>query len=365
MTKIFVGFAVAVLSLVANFSAADEERDRALMTPPVALDSRRASTTDLTDPLADLRGIAPLQREESPLVDVQDGTILAKVEIPKGEGYEATISSNGQGLLVELGKTALDANGKPVLNADGSSKRQTLTRGLVVKKGDILGKQQDDELVQERIVATQELIVAQKEADKTLEIEVAEAAALVAQASYKRAEALNKAVPGSVSPEEIQEKKYDWLRAGKSVDKAKYDLEVNQEKVKVADARVNAIDVQIRNRKFFSPIDGVIDDLYVNEGEWLREGTEVLHIIRLDKVLIAGAIPEDEYAPEDVDGKEVTIFASRRGEQAYELTGKVVYVRQLVESGHYYFYAEVENQKTEGGYWILSPGALVRVKVNE
>lgn len=287
----------------------------------------------------------------------------AKVEIPKGEGYEVTISANGQGLLVELGLFELDAQGEVVLNDDGSSKRQMLRRGMLVHQGDILGKQQDDELTQEKIVAMQELLVARKEAEKTLEVEVAEAAARVAQASYQRANALNKEMPGSVSPEEVQEKYYDWLRATKSIEKAKYDLEVNQEKVKVSEARVTATDVQIRNRKFRSPIDGVIDDVYQNEGQWLREGDEVLRILRLDKVQVTGSVNAQTCVPEMIDGKDVRVTVERPGYEKQELPGKIIYVRQVVESGHYYFYAEVANAKTTDGYWILNPGALVTITI--
>ena len=326
----------------------------------------RTSFSTLVDD--DLDDLTPSVGEALASVSTRnaDGSIVvhnAKVEIPKGEGFEANISANGQGLLVELGLCEVDANGEVVVGEDGSSKRKTLKRGLVVRKGDVLGKQQDDELVQERIVATQELLVARKEAEKTLEVEVAEAAARVAQASYKRADALNKTMPGSVSPEEVQEKYYDWIRATKSIEKAKYDLEVNQEKVKVSEARVNAADVQIRNRKFRSPIDGIIDDVFQNEGQWLREGDQILRIIRLDKVQVSGAISAEEYAPEDVDGKKVVVSARRPGMEPQELNGKIVYVRQVVESGHYYFYAEVDNKTTGAGYWLLNPGSLVTITI--
>ena len=287
----------------------------------------------------------------------------AKVEIPMGEGFEATISANGQGLLAELGLCELDADGEPVLGEDGTTKRQTLRRGLAVRKGDVLGKLQDDELTQDRIVATQELLVAEKEAAKTLEVEVAEAAARVAQASYKRASSLNDEMPGAVSPEEVQEKYYEWIRASKSIEKAKYDLEVNQEKVKVAKARVNAADVQINNRKFRSPIDGIIDDVMQNEGQWLREGDPVVRILRLDKVQVTGAIRADLYAPEAIDGKACEITVTRPGLEPQTLPGKIVYVRQIVESGHYYFYADVANKLTDSGYWLLNPGALVTVTI--
>ena len=226
-----------------------------------------------------------------------------------------------------------------------------------------MGKLQDDELTQDRIVATQEFLVAEKEAAKTLEVEVAEAAARVAQASYKRASSLNDEMPGAVSPEEVQEKYYEWIRASKSIEKAKYDLEVNQEKVKVAKARVNAADVQINNRKFRSPIDGIIDDVMQNEGQWLREGDPVVRILRLDKVQVTGAIRADLYAPEAIDGKACEITVTRPGLEPQTLPGKIVYVRQIVESGHYYFYADVANKLTDSGYWLLNPGALVTVTI--
>ncbi len=354
--------ALTAATALVGSSYADDDFERALTTPPADLSS--ATARSAYSPLDSLGGdLAPVV---APVEDVDDGLIHvrnAKVEIPKGEGYEVTISANGQGLLAELGLCELDANGDPILDADGSSKRQALRRGLVIRKGDVLGKQQDDELVQERIVAMQELLVSEKEAEKTLEIEVAEAAARVAQKSYQRAESLNKDMPGAVSPEEVQEKYYDWVRASKSIDKAKYDLEINQEKVKVAKARVNATDVQIRNRKFFSPIDGIVDDVFQNEGQWLREGDQILHIIRLDKVLVTGSIPADRYAPEAIDGKEIEVTVTRPGMEPQVLVGRVVYVRQVVESGQYYFYADVVNKMTSSGYWLLNPGALVNVTV--
>lgn len=349
----------------------------------------------------------------------------AKVEIPKGEGYEAIISANGQGLLDELrlypenfdlgkellelsqqiaGEIALDqaqssanananktqapttdptqarqeavedvANQFELLNKFGVTEKQDsefpqLQRGMVVRKGQYLGRLQDDELKQEFIVALQELLVARKEAEKTLEVDVAIAAARVAQASYKRAESLNKSMPGSISPEEVDEKYYDWIRATKSIEKARYDLEVNKEKVKVSLARANATLVQIRNRKLRSPMDGFIDEIYQNEGQWLREGDQVLHILRLDKVQVTGAIDAERFSPEDVDGKPVVVTVTRPGYDPIELQGKVVYVRQVVESGHYYFYADVDNQtvknpQTNKEYWVLNPGSLVTVEI--
>ena len=378
---------------------------------------------------------APTSREQnlgiSDSSTAADGSIVvrnAKVEIPKGEGYEALISANGQGLLDELrlyddnydlseelralsehiageiaaeqsqttpsGSNETGSKG-PEQNVDPEqarraavegvekqfallgrlgvaekteSERPKLQRGMLVKKGQYLGRLQDDELKQEFVVALQELLVARKEADKTLEVDVAVAAAKVAQASFKRADSLNKSMPGSISPEEVDEKYYDWIRASKSIEKARYDWEVNKEKVKVSLARANATMVQIRNRKLRSPMDGFIDEIFQNEGQWVREGDQILRILRLDKVQVTGTIDAEKYAPEDVDGKTVVVSVKRPGAEPVELQGKIVYVRQIVESGHYYFYADVDNQmihndETGKDYWILNPGSLVTITI--
>lgn len=360
----------AVLTLTAASSVAvwaNDDLERALMENPNA--PTVSSTTSLLPPAtASVESAARTVANVGAATGVyeKDGRVVvpnASVVIPKGEGYEALISANGQGLLVELGLCELDENGAPVVGEDGTTKRRPLLRGLQVRKGDVLGKQKDAELVEQKIVAEQELLVAEKEAAKELEVEVAVAAAQVAQASYKRADSLNKTMPGSVSPEETQEKYYEYVRATKSIEKAKFDLEVNREKVKVAKARVNAADVAIEDRKLISPIDGVVDDVMKNEGEWLREGDEILRIVRYDKVQINAAIPADRYAPETIADKRVVVEVKRPGGQPQKLEGKVVYVRQTVESGHYYFYADVANQKNAAGYWLLSPGALVTVEI--
>lgn len=360
----------AILTLTAASSVAiwaNDDLERALMESPNA--PTVSSATSLLPPATPIVGsVASTVSNVGAAAGVYEkgGRVVvpnATVVVPKGEGYEALISANGQGLLVELGLCELDENGAPVVGEDGTTNRRPLLRGTQVRKGDVLGKQKDAELVEQKIVAEQELLVAEKEAAKELEVEVAVAAAQVAQASYKRADSLNKTMPGSISPEETQEKYYEYVRAMKSIDKAKFDLEVNQEKVKVAKARVNAADVAIEDRKLISPIDGIIDDVMKNEGEWLREGDEILKIVRYDKVQINAAIPADRYAPETIADKKVVVEVKRPGGQPQKLEGKVVYVRQTVESGHYYFYADVANQKNAAGYWLLSPGALVTVEI--
>lgn len=286
------------------------------------------------------------------------------VEIPKGEGYEALISANGQGLLVELGAEVLDKDGKAVLDKDGKPKRIPFKRGMRVSKGQILGKQNDREHAANRLVAEQQLIVAKKEAEKQLEIEVARFAVLVAQSEYLRVEQANKQMSGAVPAEEVVKKAYEWKRADKAAEKAVYDLGVKADEVEVRKAQVIAADAQVTDRKLVSPLDGFIDDIMQDEGQWLREGDNILKIIRLDKVQVCGKIDANVYSPEMVDGKNVTVYVKKPGSSVKKVDGKITYARQIVESGKFYIYAEVKNICNEKGYWLLNPGTIVTMVVH-
>ncbi|MBR5626231.1 MAG: HlyD family efflux transporter periplasmic adaptor subunit, partial [Thermoguttaceae bacterium] len=210
----------------------------------------------------------------------------------------------------------------------------------------------------------QQLLVAQKEVEKTLEVEVAQAACTVAEYAYKRADVLNQQIPGATPQEEMQEKLYEWIRAKKSIEQAEFNLDVKREVVKVREAELSAAQVEIEDRRFVSPIDGFIDDIMQNEGQWLREGDTILKIVRFDKMQLFGKIDARYYTPEMINGKTITVYLKKPGNTQIQTTeGKIVYVRQIVESGYFYFYAEVQNQCNESGYWLLNPGSIVTVVI--
>ncbi|MDO5554023.1 MAG: HlyD family efflux transporter periplasmic adaptor subunit [Planctomycetia bacterium] len=288
----------------------------------------------------------------------------AIVEIPKGEGYEALISANGQGLLVELGVLELDAEGNPVVDGNGETKRRPFHRGDRVTKGQILGKQNDREHAANKLVTEQQLIVAEKEAGKQLEVEVAQAAVQVAESEYLRAKSANERIANAISQEELVQRAYEWKRADKSAEKAVYDLDIKADEVLVRKAQVVAADAQVMDRKLVSPIDGFIDDIMQNEGQWLREGDNILKIIRLDKVTICGKIDATLYSPEMVDGKEVTIFVQKPGSDLKSVKGVITYARQVVESGKFYVYAQADNEANDRGYWLLNPGTIVTMVIH-
>ncbi|MBO7679119.1 MAG: HlyD family efflux transporter periplasmic adaptor subunit [Thermoguttaceae bacterium] len=284
--------------------------------------------------------------------------------LPIGEGYDATVSANTQGKLIELGIEQKDAEGNPVLDANGHPTVTPLRRGMMVHAGDVLGKQFNQEFIARKEAAQRQLIVAEKEAGKTLEIEVAELAALVAKSELDRVRQANRDMPGAIAEEDEVKRVYEYNRAYKSWEKAKYDLGIKADEVEVRKAEILIADAQLEERKLISPIEGQIDDIYQNEGQWLREGDRVFRVIRLDKIQVEARFDASKTSPDAVQGKKATIYASRPGEQTCQFEGVVTYARPIIQHTRFAAFIEADNGKTENGSWYLIPGMHVQVVVH-
>lgn len=300
-------------------------------------------------------------------VELGENDVLAKsalTEIPKGEGYEATVSANSQGKLISLGRQKKDENGQPVFDEDENPVMIPMYRGMMVEEGDILGVQFNQAFHARKAAAERELEVAKKEAGKQLEVEVAEASKNVALMEYKRAVNANKRVPNSVSEDEVWQKRFEWYRGMKSEDKAKYDLEIAELAVHVKEAAIAVADAELEERLIRSPLSGQVDDIFKNRGEWLREGDNVLHILRLDKINITANFDSTSVSPSDIEGKAVTVYVSKAGMEPQVMEGGITYARPVLMMNRFVAYAEVKNIQI-GESWLLMPGMRVNLIVHK
>ncbi|MBQ2683992.1 MAG: HlyD family efflux transporter periplasmic adaptor subunit [Thermoguttaceae bacterium] len=371
------------LSQSSDSSLGALDRDRMLTSDPSALFDLRSDPQTAPNAAPQMRapqippqqnlGLEGLDAEpagpmpELPQDKLAAGDIVAcdaLTVLPIGEGYDATVSANTQGKLIELGIEQKDAEGNPVLDANGHPTVTPLRRGMMVRAGDVLGKQFNQEFIARKEAAQRQLIVAEKEAGKTLEIEVAELAALVAKSELDRVRQANRDMPGAIAEEDEVKRVYEYNRAYKSWEKAKYDLGIKADEVEVRKAEILIADAQLEERKLISPIEGQIDDIYQNEGQWLREGDKVFRVIRLDKIQVEARFDASKTSPDAVQGKKATIYASRPGEQTCQFEGVVTYARPIIQHTRFAAFIEADNGKTENGSWYLIPGMHVQVVVH-
>ncbi|MBO7707378.1 MAG: HlyD family efflux transporter periplasmic adaptor subunit, partial [Thermoguttaceae bacterium] len=182
---------------------------------------------------------------------------------------------------------------------------------------------------------------------------------------YKRAVNANKRVPNSVSEDEVWQKRFEWYRGMKSEDKAKYDLEIAALAVDVKEAAIAIADADLEERLIRAPLSGQVDDIFKNKGEWLREGDNVLHVLRLDKINITANFDSEQVSPAMIQGKAVTVYATKAGvAEPQKMEGVITYARPVLMMNRFVAYAAVNNVKV-GDSWVLIPGMRVNLIVHK
>ena len=272
------------------------------------------------------------------------------------ETREVTLSAGLQGILKAFrvpktdprtDKVILDKNGKEIL--------VPITEGLILRKGQIIGKIDDSEELAQFEASKAKLEVAETEAQRLIEIEYARAAYDLAYMEVEKYELMNKDIAGSVPHMVVLEAKTRKVHASKQWQKAQEDHDlIRPKEVKVQQMEVNITKERIKKRQIICPIDGMVVECAAKEGEWFREGDKMLRIIPLDKLYIRGRVDGTRLATGMVYGKQVTVKAKMIDGRTEEFIGVVDFASPELQqtTKDFYIHVNVDNRR-ENGSWLL------------
>ncbi|RIK78245.1 MAG: hypothetical protein DCC68_15700 [Planctomycetota bacterium] len=221
----------------------------------------------------------------------------------------------------------------------------------------------------QRQVAAKEYEKAIDNAENPVSIEYARKQRDVAQANFEKGAEANSKQRGAISQMEMVQRKLEWDAGELRIQQAEHD-----QKQAVLDANVKAAELAnaeqaMNHRDIHSPIDGVVVQLYVHQGEWVRPGDPVFRIINLKKLRVQASLNTAECDPKSVRGREVrvtTTITDRDGNpRDVSMPGRVVFVNPEIKSGgRFAVWAEVENQQTPDGEYVLWPGMKASMVVD-
>jgi len=291
------------------------------------------------------------------VIQINPATIVPEEEI--------IISAGLQGLLTRLRVNAKDRNGAEILDANGKPVKIKLKEGHNVSKGQEIGTI-DDSVELDQIAAAKAMLeVAIAEEEKTIEVDFAKAAWAVATSVVERNILTNKMTPNTIPAVQLIEDQLKKVQAEKQYEKAYYDLNV----VRPAETNVKRRELAIaqtrlRQRRLFSPVDGIVEEIRGREGMWFREGQEILKITQYDPLLVKSKVNIHHATPSMIDGKSVDVIVQPlENEERLQFTGKVIFASQSIEADeHFTIHVEVKNQLKDG-YWILNPGRFVELRI--
>ncbi len=123
-------------------------------------------------------------------------------------------------------------------------------------------------------------------------------------------------------------------------------------------SRYEQIKTQYQNAFITSPISGTVDDMLVNEGEFVTFGTQIVRVVDLDKVEIEAELSE-EYLTHVRKGDSIKVTIPSLG---VSTKSTISFVSQVVNPENRSFMIKVKLDNKKG---IIKPNVLANIMVRD
>jgi multidrug efflux pump subunit AcrA (membrane-fusion protein) len=289
----------------------------------------------------------------------------------------------GAALLATYGGTAVVVAQEPDLALSGcliklqddvklSAKEAGVLVHLSVKEGDQvhgddeIARVDDDEAQMQKKISQLALSSAIKKAQDDVDVRFSEKAAAKAKADYDELMQTNQLQDRAVTESDVRQAKLEWDKMVLSIEKSQRDRELAKYEAYSKKAEVESADLAIDRRTIHAPFDGEIVTIYKDQDEWVNPGDPILRVVRLDTMLVEGAVPQSQFDPHEIQNCEVTVEVELAHGRKEQVQGRIIYVSSMVRlDGKYMVRAEVTNRK-EHGRWLLQDGmtAVMTIHLN-
>ncbi|MEN6404974.1 MAG: HlyD family efflux transporter periplasmic adaptor subunit [Thermoguttaceae bacterium] len=258
---------------------------------------------------------------------------------------------------------ALDEEVQVPAQAPGVLLKIPVREGQQVVIGELLAQIDDNVRRAQQQIAQYKLKAAEKQAEDDTAIRYADAAAAVAEAEYKQAVDANQKVVGTVPQAELRRLLLTHRQMVLSIEKSEKEREIAGYQAKVSEAELQAADAELKNYRLVSPLNGVVIELSRREGEWVQAGDPIMRLLRLDRLRVEGFLNAKEYSPAELENRPVQIVATLDRGRQETFSGKIVFVKPLVQAGNEFLVrAEVQNRQQDNA-WVLRPGMNVDMTI--
>lgn len=130
-----------------------------------------------------------------------------------------------------------------------------------------------------------------------------------------------------VDRDQIEFDRMTNLAKGSAATQREVDNATSQ--IAISKARLEGIRARLERTSIFAPNAGVLNDLLVEEGEYVDSGNPVAQIVDTDTVKVVVEIPERDIAFFAI-GEKADIFVDTKG-QARSLTGTITFISELAD----------------------------------
>ncbi|MBK9257900.1 MAG: efflux RND transporter periplasmic adaptor subunit [Saprospiraceae bacterium] len=121
---------------------------------------------------------------------------------------------------------------------------------------------------------------------------------------------------------------------------------------------LQTIDSQLKKRNVYAPLNGVVDNVFLKEGEMTAPGSPIVQILNISKVKVTADVPES-YLGKVKTGDKVVVTFPALGK---EMTKTVTQTGRTIDPANRTFGVEINLDNSSGE---LKPNLLSVVKIND
>lgn len=241
----------------------------------------------------------------------------------------------------------------------GVLKSLAVQEGARVEAGQLLGQidPQEQQLLADLV--SQDLLLAQREAESDISVRLAEKEHEVARVELQRATSVNADFPNTVSAKEVDRLKLAVESTKLKIEHANFERAMLALRIHRTEADLKLAQHRVNRLAIGTPIPGVVAQIDKNAGEWVDKGELILRIVRVDRLKVEGYVGVGD-SVKGLVGRPVEVESVIDGGEPIRAVGKVAFVSPEAEpvDAQVRFWAEVDNTATR-----LRPGLTVSVKI--
>jgi macrolide-specific efflux system membrane fusion protein len=258
--------------------------------------------------------------------------------------------------------SVIDEAEVPAMDA-GQIREMEAREGLEVKRGQFLASLNNEREESKISVAKAQLDISNAEAESDVRIEVAKMKAQTTYYIWQQAVHAIARLANSISQTDELQRKFSYLHSKSEIEQAELEQRIARLTADAREAELAAAQTDLAMRRIEAPIDGIVDEVKKNVGEWVTAGDVVLKLVRLDRLRVEGHLALDIAHPAQVSNQPARISVQINSRDIVELDGRISFVKPTLTGDRYHVWAEVANRKLNEE-WLLRPGMKASITVD-
>jgi multidrug efflux pump subunit AcrA (membrane-fusion protein) len=277
------------------------------------------------------------------------------------EGVEVPPASSSDRILIPQASLIFKRDIPLAAPVDGSIMQLNADDGLSVKAGDPLVVIDSRIAEAEVKVQTQELEQAKLEANDNSSELFAEASYEVAKEDFARSNELS--AKGSESDSDNRRKGLELKKAGLQIKVAKRDSAKNKAVVGVAEAKLEAANVQVGLRSMNAPFDGLVYEVNKRQFEFVRTGEPIFSLVDMTGLRVQGQA-NTNVPPHQLKNAKARISIEISPGASKVVEGIVGFVSPKSNTpNEYTVWVEIANEQLPDGQFLLRGGMNASMEI--